>query len=91
MALFDLLGRRWTLRILWELSLATAPLTFRALQDRCDGISSSVLSQRLAELREARLLADDRRGYALSSEGAALVEALGAVTTWAEAWAAGFA
>jgi DNA-binding HxlR family transcriptional regulator len=30
MALLDLLGRRMALRILWELSCADAPLTFRA-------------------------------------------------------------
>ncbi|WP_372509512.1 winged helix-turn-helix transcriptional regulator [Streptomyces humicola] len=41
MAALDLLGRRWTLRILWELS--QAPAGFRELQRRCEGMSSSVL------------------------------------------------
>jgi DNA-binding HxlR family transcriptional regulator len=51
MALLDLLGRRWTLRILWE--LRSDALGFRELQSRCDDMSASVLNQRLGELREA--------------------------------------
>src|SRR5207237_3071394 len=41
MALLDLLGRRWALRILWE--ARHGPLSFRALRERCDGMSPSVL------------------------------------------------
>ena len=37
MALLDLLGRRWSLRILWE--LREAPLTSRALRAACDEAS----------------------------------------------------
>ncbi|MFD0474067.1 winged helix-turn-helix transcriptional regulator [Nonomuraea thailandensis] len=64
MAALDLLGRRWTLRILWELS--RAPAGFRELQRRCERMSSSVLSTRLDELTTARLtiLYDD--GYRLT-------------------------
>ena len=69
MALLDLLGRRWALRVLWE--LRDGPVPFRALQQRCDGMSSSVLNQRLAELRAAerggalrRRLRADRGGRA---------------------------
>jgi len=50
MAVLDLLGRRWALRILWELRNEPAA-TFRELQTRCGGVSSSVLNQRLHELR----------------------------------------
>ena len=57
MALLDLIGRRWTLRIIWE--LWQAPAGFRALQARCDGMSPSVLSQRLSELEEGLLVAQD--------------------------------
>lgn len=71
MALLDLLGRRWVLRIIWELTQASGP-TFRELQQRCDGITSSVLSQRLAELTEAGIIARAERGYALTPEGLAL-------------------
>ena len=48
MALLDLLGRRWALRVLWELRGGPAP-TFRELQSRCGDVSSSVLAQRLHE------------------------------------------
>ena len=50
MALLDLLGQRWTLRILWE--LRDAPLTSRALRTACDEASPTVLQARLTELRE---------------------------------------
>jgi DNA-binding HxlR family transcriptional regulator len=86
MALFDLLGRRWTLRVLWELR-APVP-TFRALQAQCHGMSSSVLSQRLAELTEAGVVAArPAGGYALTVEGEALLAALGPLDQWAQRWA----
>lgn len=84
MALLDLLGRRWALRVIWE--LRTGPLAFRPLQAAC-GSSPSVLNTRLAELREARIveLADD--GYRLSDEGHRLLETLHPLVSWAERWA----
>jgi DNA-binding HxlR family transcriptional regulator len=85
MALFDLLGRRWTLRALWE--LRDGGLTFRELQARCGGVSSSVLNQRLAELRAAGVVVARRSGgYSLTPEGHALVDALGPLHAWAERW-----
>jgi DNA-binding HxlR family transcriptional regulator len=86
MALLDLIGRRWALRVMWELR-EEAP-TFRALQARCHGMSSSVLSQRLAELREAGIAAvRPAGGYELTGEGRALLEALGPIDRWAKRWA----
>jgi len=86
MALLDLLGRRWTLRVVWELR-GEAP-SFRALQARCHGMSSSVLSLRLAELRAAGIAepAPDG-GYALTGEGRALLDALAPIDRWARRWA----
>src|ERR1700728_621810 len=49
MALLDLLGRRWALRVIWELREAPSP-SFRELQRLCGDISSSVLADRLREL-----------------------------------------
>jgi DNA-binding HxlR family transcriptional regulator len=86
MALLDLLGRRWTLRIVWE--LRDGPLLFRELQERCDGMSSSVLNQRLRELREAGVVEQADRGYALSEEGRMLHAAYEPLNEWAERWAA---
>jgi DNA-binding HxlR family transcriptional regulator len=88
MAALDLFGRRWTLRILWE--LRDDPLGFRALQTVCDGMSSSVLRDRLAELTEAGLVArtEDER-YELTPLGSEVGAALGPLGEWADRWAAG--
>ncbi|WP_284535094.1 winged helix-turn-helix transcriptional regulator [Nocardioides sp. T2.26MG-1] len=87
MALLDLLGRRWTLRLLWELHTAgSSPLTFRAIQGRCEDMSSSVLSDRLGELRQAQLIEHDRGGYRLSALGAELVGLLLPLDAWATRW-----
>lgn len=85
MALLDLLGRRWTLRILWELR-DDAKLTFRTLQQRCDGVSSSVLASRLRELGEADLVAHAGEGYTLTGQGRSLFATLVQLDTWANDW-----
>lgn len=85
MALLDLLGRRWALRAIWE--LREQPLLFRALQQRCGGISSSVLNQRLHELRAAGILEPGAQGYQLTSEGRDLLAVYPAIEAWAERWA----
>lgn len=85
MALLDLLGRRWALRVLWELHADV--LTFRELQARCEGMSSSVLNQRLRELRAAGIVElRDRVGYQLTQEGQALLAALTPLNDWAVRW-----
>ena len=87
MALLDLLGRRWALRVMWELRKGEQ-LTFRELQARCGGMSSSVLAQRLAELGEAGVVsASDGGGYAITDEGRALIDALSPLEGWAKRWA----
>jgi len=87
MAALDLLGRRWALRILWE--LRGEPLGARALRERCDRMSSSVLYQRLGELADAGLLdrdADER--YVLTDLGRSLRAAIDPLDAWAREWAA---
>jgi DNA-binding HxlR family transcriptional regulator len=84
--LFDLLGRRWALRILWE--LRAEPVSFSDLQVRCDGMSTSVLSQRLGELRDAGLVEQrDRAGYKLTDPGSKLLARLKFFDDWASEWA----
>ena len=85
MALLDLLGRRWALRLIWE--LREGPLSFRELQDRCDGMSSSVLNQRLRELRGAGVAERAPGGYQLSDEGEKLLAGLAPLQAWSERWA----
>jgi DNA-binding HxlR family transcriptional regulator len=62
-------------------------LTFRELQDRCDGMSPSVLNDRLRELRAASVVDRDGSGYRLTTDGRSLVEALGPLDEWAKRWA----
>jgi len=87
MALFDLASRRWTLRVLWELSQAGEPVTFRELRARCADMSSSVLTRRLAELRAALLVSRHQEGYALSELGVRLVTSMEPLLAWSQEWA----
>ena len=85
MVLLDLLGRRWSLRILWE--LRGGPLTSRALRAACDEASPTVLQARLSELREAgfvELLAAG--GYGLTGLGRELQENFLLLHRFAERW-----
>ncbi|MEA2890419.1 MAG: hypothetical protein QOI05_1212 [Bradyrhizobium sp.] len=84
MALLDLLGRRWTLRILWELREAT--LTSRALREACDDASPTVLQARLAELRQAGFVELAPDGYRLTETGKQLLGTLLPLHRFAERW-----
>ena len=78
----DLLGRRWALRVVWELRRST--LSFSELRQRA-GISPTVLSSRLRELTEADVLErDGDRRYRLSGRGRELARILYEVNRWAE-------
>jgi DNA-binding HxlR family transcriptional regulator len=83
MVALDLLGRRATLRLLWELR-GDGPLTFRALQDAA-ATNPALLNTRLKELREAGLVEHDS-GYRLTPDGRALLQAMQPLSAWAEAW-----
>jgi DNA-binding HxlR family transcriptional regulator len=86
MAALDLLGRRWTLRILWE--LRGGPVGARELRSRCDAMSSSVLYNRLDDLRATGLVVQDQAGaYTLSELGRQLGSALEPLQEWAQRWA----
>ena len=83
MVALDLLGRRTTLRLLWE--LRAGPATFRVLQDACE-TNSRLLNMRLAELREAGLIEHESGGYRLTEEGHSLSDALKPLLKWADDW-----
>ncbi|MBY8345041.1 helix-turn-helix transcriptional regulator [Streptomyces spinosirectus] len=85
MAAMDLFGRRWALRILWE--LRAGPLGARALLARCEGLSSSVLYQRLRELTSSGLITPSPDGYELTRLGTTLGQALRPLDEWAVTWA----
>jgi DNA-binding HxlR family transcriptional regulator len=87
MALLDLLGRRWTLRILWELREAT--LTSRALREACDDASPTVLQARLAALRQAGFVElAPASGYRLTETGRELLGTLLPLHKFADRWRA---
>jgi DNA-binding HxlR family transcriptional regulator len=78
----DLLGRRWALRLVWE--LRRSALAFSELRERT-GISPSVLSARLGELTDARIVERDTgRRYRLSGRGRELARLLYELNRWAE-------
>lgn len=88
MALFDLLGRRWAMGIVWN--LYQGPLTFRALQAACErksgSISPSILNSRIKDLQEAGLVERRVDGYALTGLGEELFLLLQPLAPWAKKW-----
>jgi DNA-binding HxlR family transcriptional regulator len=87
MVLLDLLGRRWALRILWV--LRGDAQGFNELQQGCDGMSPSVLNQRLVELRDAGIVEVAPGGrYGLSRAGRDLLRALAPLDAFAKRWGA---
>jgi DNA-binding HxlR family transcriptional regulator len=80
--LFEVIGRRWALRVLWE--LRDDGLTYRELAARIPVMSTSVLTDRLRELRAAGLAEHERgTGYRLSPHGRDLVALLEPLQEWA--------
>jgi DNA-binding HxlR family transcriptional regulator len=87
MALLDLVGRRWALRVVWE--LRSGALTSRALRDACGGVSPTVLQERTGELRAAGLVElEPQGGYALTALGRELFDKFTPLVAWAERWSA---
>ena len=86
MALFDLLGRRWAMGVLWTLA-SSGPCNFRDLQQRCESISPAVLNARLKELRAARLIEHGAKGYAVLPRGRELYDMLVPLGAWSKRWA----
>lgn len=87
---FSVLGKRWNGMIVD--ALGTGGLSFANLRRAVGGISDAVLSDRLTELTEARLI--DRRvdagppvavTYALTDAGSRLVPILAQLGEWADA------
>lgn len=86
---FVFLGKRWNAVVLGMLS--SGPAGFRELSRAIGGISDSVLSDRLADLAGAGLIArtvDEGPpvsvSYALTDRGRALIPALAQISLWAQ-------
>jgi DNA-binding HxlR family transcriptional regulator len=85
MVLLDLLGRRWVLRLVWE--LREKPRRFRELQDAI-GASPTIVNERLADLRAAGLVElDPDSGYRLTALGCELLRLFLPLHLWSEKWA----
>jgi DNA-binding HxlR family transcriptional regulator len=81
-SVLDLLGRRWALRLIWE--LRRSALSFSELRRRT-AISPSVLSARLNDLVSAGIVErDPGRRYRLSGRGRELARLLYEINRWAE-------
>jgi DNA-binding HxlR family transcriptional regulator len=85
MVLFDLLGRRWAMGIIWNLS--KGPAAFRVLQMKCETISPTILSTRLKELTAAHIVERTLDGYQLTEMGYELFSLLKPLGDWSKAWA----
>jgi DNA-binding HxlR family transcriptional regulator len=86
---FQFLGKRWNAVVLGTLS--SGPAGFRELSRAIGGISDSVLSDRLADLGGAGLIARCVAegppvgvSYALTARGRALMPALEQISIWAQ-------
>jgi len=87
MVALDLLGRRWSLRILWSLRNGERQ-SFRMMQNECGISSPNVMNTRLKELRGAGIVdLEEGGGYFLTKEGHKLLKALGPLAVWADGWA----
>lgn len=88
MALLDLLGRRWTLRIVWE--MRERALTSRELRAACDDASPTVIQARLADLRAAGFVEKlEAGGYRLTALGNELLGTFMPLHRFAEKWSKG--
>jgi len=85
MAIFDLMGRRWAMGVVWQLS--NGPLSFTELQTRCNSISPTILSTRIKDLIEAQLIERVLDGYQLTRAGQELFLILEPFRDWALKWA----
>lgn len=86
---FEFLGRRWNAAVLGKLQ--NGPIGFRDLSRSIDGISDSVLSNRLSSLVTAGLIVrvvdsgpPVSVSYGLTPAGRALMPALDEIAVWAQ-------
>ncbi len=79
----DHFGRRWALRVIWE--LRGEPLNFRALRAACGGISPSVMQARLHQLRDLGLIEQiPGLGYRHTAAGQQLFRVIAPLGEWAD-------
>jgi DNA-binding HxlR family transcriptional regulator len=86
--IWDVLGRRWSLLILKNLSIKKV-VRFNELKRSLKGISSTVLSDRLSELEQEGLIYPEiplKVEYALTTKTKDLELILQSLNKWCEKW-----
>jgi DNA-binding HxlR family transcriptional regulator len=84
-ALMDILGKKWVMRILWELH--QKPCTFRELQTKCGEISPTVVNARIKDLCAANLVKKmEPSGYGLTKYGEELLDLFEPMKDFALKW-----
>lgn len=88
---FDLLGKRWTGKIIHV--LLSGPKRFSEMADMIPNIKARMLSERLKELEEAGIIRRNvypetpvRVEYRLTKKGESLKPGLEALRKWGEEW-----
>jgi len=82
--LLDVAGRRWSLRVVWE--LRGGPLNFRALRRAAGDVSPGVLQSRLHEWRDLGVIENiPGLGYRLTARGEQLFQLLAPLQSWSGA------
>ena len=85
MQLIDILGKKWVLRILWELNAGAC--TFRQLQSRCGDLSPTIINTRIKDLCAANFVVKtEDSGYALTAQGEELIELFLPLNDFATRW-----
>ncbi|WP_428742149.1 winged helix-turn-helix transcriptional regulator [Tenacibaculum sp.] len=88
MALFDLLGRSWTMSIIWHLN--DSPKSFSDLEKLCDDISPTTLNTRLKELQKTFIIEKILGGYQLTEIGEELFLLFEPLRNWSKEWSKKF-
>jgi len=88
MALLDLLGRTWSLGVIWQ--LRHGALSFSELQSCCENISPTLLTKRLKELQQTKLIEKNLQGYQLTPVGLALFDVISPLSQWSQQWKLSF-
>ena len=88
MALFDLLGRNWSLGIIWNLK--ESQKSFSQLENLCTGISPTTLNTRLKELQKTFIIEKVVDGYQLTHMGEELFNLFNPLREWSNKWSKKF-
>lgn len=85
----ELVGRRWSAAVI-RVTL-DGPARFTHIQERVDGLSARLLTERLKELEAAGVMERVRRAdgaveYRLTPKGLALAHVVAALESWVAGW-----